>query len=148
MEKQIKELLEFIADACPEVARMKVPLNESSASILLELYPIEDLKRQFSNMDNWLPLRQKCRSAFMTCRKWFRADIENGRYKPPPMPNKEEMLLEKEKKEFFRRFEMGSRIDINGHLYEVEENFLHNLESDAYLPISMAARFKNIKKIK
>ena len=98
-------------------------------------------------MDNWRGIEMKNRAVYNTCMKWFSMDIDAGRYSPPPHPNRQIPNTIDYKRKFFKRFAIGSYVEINGNIYEVVENHLHNLTNDTYLPIAQAIKIKNIKKI-
>jgi hypothetical protein len=149
MDDLIKELMQFIEYGCPSVKRLPQQLREHEIKHLLELYPIDDIKKQLAKMDNWRDLNKKCNSVYRTCLSWFEMDIKKGFYKAAAHPNRQKDTKDENdpKVEFFRRFEIGSRVSINGNEYEVEPYFLRNLRTDAVLPIIQAMRIKNITKI-
>jgi hypothetical protein len=139
------ELLRFIRDECPDVARMKRQLTADEAEQLLAEYPLADIKAQLQKMENWRDIH-KNKSVFLTIKKWFEMDIKKGFYKPQKntRPAEQPSAI----KEFFKRFEPGSRVQVNNTIYEVcESGFLRNTQTNAMLPIAQASRISNIKRV-
>jgi hypothetical protein len=147
MEELIKQLSEFIQFGCPSVLKMQRQLTTEQAKHLLELYPLDDVKKQLAKMDNWKELNKKCNSVYLTCLKWFEMDIQRGFYKAPAHANQTSKTEADPRKDFFRRFEVGSRVAVNGNTYEVEENCIRNIITDNVLPIMQAIKLQNLKKI-
>jgi hypothetical protein len=136
-------LTEFVRTECDNVARMHKPLNEDQAKALLKLYPLDALKSQFQKMDNYMLLRKKYTSAYLTCLKWFDLDVKKGFYSPPAADKVKD--IESRETHFFKKHPIGSKfISKTGRHWLVENRtFLRCLDDDSCLPIATLLKYND-----
>lgn len=71
------ELVDFIRQNCPRVAKMKKPMNSVQASDLCTQFTFEVVKEVILAMENWEPLHKKSVDANLTCRNWLNRRTKN-----------------------------------------------------------------------
>ena len=71
------ELVEFIKQECPRVAKMKKPMDSNQASVLCTEFGFDAVKEVILAMENWEPLHKKSVNANLTCRNWLNRRTKN-----------------------------------------------------------------------
>ncbi len=130
------ELLLYIEMNCDAVKRLEKPLIADEAAKLLAQYGERDVVDMLNKMNNYKPLRSKYRSAYQTCLKWFKLDIDKGYLKPAAIAPTHQSESELNKEKFLRKYPVGSEFTtVSGRKYKVLNDTFVQSENGGCTPI-------------
>jgi len=144
MDKEIQELLIYVEEECDALKKLPKQLTEKEATLLVERYGYEAVRRQLGKMNNWMGIKNN-RSVYQTCEKWFEIDIRKGYIRPaePKQALRGGNVL---KENFLKKYPIGTIIESpSGKIYSVlNENFLE-AENHSLLPLNQAIKIEFTK---
>lgn len=75
-------ITDFIKKNCPTVSKLKQPMKPEQADQLLAQFSLKEITDVLEQMENWVPLTKKSKSAYLTAKNWLsRKKTENGKQK-------------------------------------------------------------------